>query len=186
MPLAEFAVPNAVTGRSTRTRTSPRTTARRRRTRARRARGAPPPARSTSRGRSGSATSSTGPWCSRSGSRGGRTACPTQDILNRLAARYRGRVNFLSIDVRDDPADVRRIAMEHHWTMPVGYDRDGAVSDLYRVGGCPDRGLRLSGRDPGLREGAAQRAVGAPDGSRRQGAPAPVSRPASERAADER
>jgi hypothetical protein len=21
--------------------------------------------------------------------------------------------------------------------MPVGYDRDGAVSDLYRVGGCP-------------------------------------------------
>ena len=26
---------------------------------------------------------------------------------------------------------------EHGWTMPVGYDRDGAVSDLYRVGGCP-------------------------------------------------
>jgi len=46
-------------------------------------------------------------------------------------------VNFLSIDVRDDPAEVRRLALEHHWTMPVGYDRDGAVSDLYRVGGCP-------------------------------------------------
>jgi len=27
--------------------------------------------------------------------------------------------------------------LEHRWTMPVGYDRDGAVSDLYRVGGCP-------------------------------------------------
>jgi thiol-disulfide isomerase/thioredoxin len=67
----------------------------------------------------------------------GADCLPTQDILNRLAARYRGRVNFLSIDVRDDPADVRKIALEHHWTMPVGYDRDGAVSDLYRVGGCP-------------------------------------------------
>ena len=67
----------------------------------------------------------------------GADCLPTQDILNRLAARYGGRVNFLSIDVRDDPADVRRIALEHRWTMPVGYDRDGAVSDLYRVGGCP-------------------------------------------------
>jgi hypothetical protein len=67
----------------------------------------------------------------------GANCLPTQDILNRLSARYRGRVNFLSIDVRDDPADVRRIALDHHWTMPVGYDRDGAVSDLYRVGGCP-------------------------------------------------
>jgi thiol-disulfide isomerase/thioredoxin len=67
----------------------------------------------------------------------GADCLPTQDILNRLAARYRGRVNFLSIDVRDDPADVRRIVLEHRWTMPVGYDRDGAVSDLYRVGGCP-------------------------------------------------
>ena len=67
----------------------------------------------------------------------GANCLPTQDILNRLAARYRGRVNFLSVDVRDDPGDVRKIAMDHHWTMPVGYDRDGAVSDLYRVGGCP-------------------------------------------------
>ena len=46
-------------------------------------------------------------------------------------------MNFLSVDVRDDPQSVRDIAEEHHWKMPVGYDRDGAVSDLYRVGGCP-------------------------------------------------
>ncbi len=62
---------------------------------------------------------------------------PTQDIVNRLSGRYRGRVNFLSVDVRDDPAEVRRIAAEHGWSIPVGYDRDGAVGDLYRVGGCP-------------------------------------------------
>ena len=46
-------------------------------------------------------------------------------------------MNFLSIDVRDDPQTVRDIVAEHGWTIPVGYDRDGAVSDLYRVGGCP-------------------------------------------------
>ena len=62
---------------------------------------------------------------------------PAQDALDRVAHRYRGRVNFLSIDVRDDPAAVREIVAERGWSMPVGYDRDGAVSDLYRVGGCP-------------------------------------------------
>jgi hypothetical protein len=32
---------------------------------------------------------------------------------------------------------VRSIAQQHGWSIPVGYDRDGAVSDLYRVGVCP-------------------------------------------------
>jgi thiol-disulfide isomerase/thioredoxin len=67
----------------------------------------------------------------------GADCLPTQDVLNQLSRTYRGRVNFLSIDVRDDPSDVHSIAEQHGWTMPVGYDRDGAVSDLYRVGGCP-------------------------------------------------
>ena len=67
----------------------------------------------------------------------GADCIPTQDVVDRVARGYRGRVNFLSIDVRDDPADVRRTAEEHGWRMPVGYDRDGAVSDLYGVGACP-------------------------------------------------
>ncbi len=67
----------------------------------------------------------------------GANCLPTQDALNAASQKYKGRVNFLSIDVRDDPSNVRSIATEHGWTMPVGYDRDGAVSDLYRVGGCP-------------------------------------------------
>ena len=37
----------------------------------------------------------------------GADCLPTQDVVDRVAARYRGRVNFLSINVRDDPADVR-------------------------------------------------------------------------------
>jgi len=68
---------------------------------------------------------------------GGADCLPTQDIVDQVASRYRGRVNFLSIDIRDDPADVRRIVEERGWRIPVGYDRDGAVSDLYLVGGCP-------------------------------------------------
>jgi hypothetical protein len=67
----------------------------------------------------------------------GADCLPTQDIVDRVASRYRGRVNFLSIDIRDDPGDVRQIIDERGWRIPVGYDRDGAVSDLYLVGGCP-------------------------------------------------
>ena len=67
----------------------------------------------------------------------GADCLPTQDIVDRIASRYRGRVNFLSLDIRDDPADVRKIVNERGWRIPVGYDRDGAVSDLFLVGGCP-------------------------------------------------
>jgi hypothetical protein len=67
----------------------------------------------------------------------GASCLPAQDAFERVARRYGDRVGFLSIDVRDDRDDVRRVAAERHWTVPVGWDRDGAVSDLYRVGGCP-------------------------------------------------
>ncbi len=60
-----------------------------------------------------------------------------QDVLSAVYERYRGRVNFLSIDVRDDRDTVRDLVRERGWKMPVGYDHDGAVSNLYRVGGCP-------------------------------------------------
>jgi hypothetical protein len=60
-----------------------------------------------------------------------------QDIVDSVYGRYRGRANFLSLDIRDDRDEVRDLVREHGWTMPVGYDRDGAVGGLYRVGGCP-------------------------------------------------
>ena len=67
----------------------------------------------------------------------GANCLPVQDALDEIAPDYRERVNFLTVDIRDDPTDVRSIAQEHGWSIPVGYDRDGAVSDLYRVGVCP-------------------------------------------------
>jgi hypothetical protein len=64
--------------------------------------------------------------------------CPTQqNAVSAAYGRYRGRVNFLSLDVRDSRESVRELVRQNGWKMPVGYDRDGAVASLYRIGGCP-------------------------------------------------
>lgn len=60
-----------------------------------------------------------------------------QDVVSTVYERYRGRVNFFSLDIRDDRDEVRERVREAGWRMPVGFDRDGAVAGLYRVGGCP-------------------------------------------------
>ncbi len=75
----------------------------------------------------------------------GASCLPTQDVVARVARRFHGRVNFLSIDVRDDRSEVDRTVAEQGWRLPVGWDRDGAVSDLYRVGGCPTVALAYPG-----------------------------------------
>jgi hypothetical protein len=60
-----------------------------------------------------------------------------QDVVQEVYERYRERVGFLSLDIRDDRDTVRTLIRQHGWTLPVGYDRDGAVGSLYGVGGCP-------------------------------------------------
>ena len=60
-----------------------------------------------------------------------------QDVVSAVSERYRGRVNFLSVNVLDDRGTVRDLIRERGWEMPVGFDRDGAVATLYRVGLCP-------------------------------------------------
>jgi hypothetical protein len=75
-----------------------------------------------------------------------------QDVVSTVAARYRGRVNFLSLDVRDPRGSVRELVRERGWGMPVGFDRDGAVAALYRVGGCPTFAYAYPG---GTLEGAS-------------------------------
>lgn len=60
-----------------------------------------------------------------------------QDLVERVHRRYRDRVGFLSLDIRDDRDTLRELIRWRGWTMPVGYDRDGAVAALYGVGGCP-------------------------------------------------
>ncbi|HEX5821565.1 MAG TPA: TlpA disulfide reductase family protein [Solirubrobacterales bacterium] len=60
-----------------------------------------------------------------------------EDVFERAYRKYRDRVNFLAIDVRDSSSEVQKLIRDHHWTHPVGLDRDGALSNLFRVGGCP-------------------------------------------------
>lgn len=67
----------------------------------------------------------------------GGDCVPTQDAFDEVARRYAGRVNFLSINVRDDRDDVTAIARAGGWRVPVGLDPDGAVSNLFTVGVCP-------------------------------------------------
>ncbi len=69
--------------------------------------------------------------------RGGSSCTEQQDVVSRVYGRYGGRVNFLSLDIRDDRDTVRDLVRRREWKMPVGYDRDGAVAGLYRVGLCP-------------------------------------------------
>lgn len=70
-------------------------------------------------------------------SKGGDDCVQQQDVVERAFRRYRGQVGFLSLDIRDDRDTVRELIRQRGWTMPVGYDRDGAVASLYGVGVCP-------------------------------------------------
>lgn len=75
----------------------------------------------------------------------GADCLPAQDEFDAVARRYAGRVNFLSVNVRDELEEVRRIVAERGWSVPVGWDRDGAVSNIYRVGVCPTVALAYPG-----------------------------------------
>ena len=75
----------------------------------------------------------------------GGDCIPTQDAFDEVAGRYGNRVNFLSINVRDDRDRVAGIVEQYGWEVPVGLDPDGAVSNLYRVGVCPTSVLAYPG-----------------------------------------
>jgi hypothetical protein len=67
------------------------------------------------------------------------------DTLDRVAPRFPG-VAFAGVVVEGDPGDVRELARERGWEIPVGYDHDGAVGILYGLGGvCPL--VTFAGRD---------------------------------------
>lgn len=70
---------------------------------------------------------------------------PTQDPVDAAARRYGGEVNFLSLAVRGDREQLAGLVRERGWTLTVGWDRDGAVSNLYRVGVCPTIAFVLPG-----------------------------------------
>lgn len=75
----------------------------------------------------------------------GADCTPAQDDFDRVASRFGDEVNFLIINVRDDRDQVRELIRERGWTVPVGHDADGAVSNIYRIGICPTVHLAYPG-----------------------------------------
>jgi hypothetical protein len=59
------------------------------------------------------------------------------DALDRVAARVPD-VAFAAVAVREDRDRLRRLIRDRGWRVPVGYDHDGAVANLYGLGVvCP-------------------------------------------------
>lgn len=69
--------------------------------------------------------------------RGAGRCVEVQNVFDRVATRYRSRMGAISINVLDDRERVEEIVVERGWEVTVGHDRDGAVANLFRVGGCP-------------------------------------------------
>jgi hypothetical protein len=58
------------------------------------------------------------------------------DVLNRARARLPG-VQLAAIAIRGDRDELRTLVGDHGWTLPVGFDRDGALSNAFHVQVCP-------------------------------------------------
>jgi peroxiredoxin len=67
------------------------------------------------------------------------SGCTRQvDALQALSRRYPpSQVQFAAVAVRANHSDARKTVLAHHWTIPVAYDPDGAVGDIYGVEVCP-------------------------------------------------
>jgi hypothetical protein len=81
----------------------------------------------------------------------GADCFPQVDRVERTLPRLRG-VDVFTVYFSHAPwKEIRRNIRSRGWTMPVAIDHDGAVANLYSVGGCPTTvvaraGGRVSGR----------------------------------------
>lgn len=67
----------------------------------------------------------------------GAGRCEDQlDVLQRLQGRFPG-VRFAAVAIAGDRGELRTLVRRRGWTFPVGYDRDGAVANLYHEAICP-------------------------------------------------
>jgi hypothetical protein len=58
------------------------------------------------------------------------------DTLQALAARFPA-VQFAAVAASSSKASAASDVRSHHWTIPVAYDRDGALAQVYGVELCP-------------------------------------------------
>jgi hypothetical protein len=68
--------------------------------------------------------------------RGCGTCRPQLDAVERVRRRVPG-VHFIGVDVVDSKENARKEVVENGWSFPMAFDRDGAVSQIYGIGGGP-------------------------------------------------
>jgi peroxiredoxin len=68
--------------------------------------------------------------------RGCGTCRPQLDAVERVRRRVPG-VHFIGVDVVDSKDNAHKEVVEHGWRFPMAFDRDGAVSQVYGIGGGP-------------------------------------------------
>jgi hypothetical protein len=54
-------------------------------------------------------------------------------------------VGFAGVAIRGSRADIRAAIARNRWTLPIGWDRDGAVANGYAVSVCPTLTLARRG-----------------------------------------
>jgi peroxiredoxin len=69
----------------------------------------------------------------------GSKDCQRQiDVLQALSGEFpASAVQFAAVAVNAGHSGTAALMRSHHWTIPVAYDRDGAVGALYGVEICP-------------------------------------------------
>lgn len=93
----------------------------------------------------------------------GRDRCEDQlDVLAR-AARATPGVRVAAVALRGNRDELRTTIRERGWDLPVAYDRDAILANLYGVAVCPQitfvlRGGRVQGTVVGEQDGAQLRA----------------------------
>ena len=58
------------------------------------------------------------------------------DAMQTIAGRFPS-VQFAAVAVRATRSEAESLVRSHHWTIPIAYDKDGAVGDIYGVEICP-------------------------------------------------
>ncbi len=67
------------------------------------------------------------------------SACVRQiDVIQTVSGEFAGSgIQFAAVAVGADRQTTAALVRSHRWTIPVAYDRDGAVGALYGVEVCP-------------------------------------------------
>lgn len=58
------------------------------------------------------------------------------DLIERLRPRF-SQVQFAAVGIKGEREDLRKVIRERGWKLPVAYDHDGAVANIYGVAICP-------------------------------------------------